>query len=99
MLPDTALKIGAAIKHRRETMRISQERLALVANLALRTVRMVEQGSGNPSIHTLILLFDVLGLELSVNIKNVAIQLQDIEGQSPAIPVTKENGDERSSEI
>jgi len=70
MLPITIQEIGNTIRKRRKILKITQEQLASVSNVALRTLREVEQGSGNPSFETLANLLDSLGLEIKVSIKN-----------------------------
>jgi transcriptional regulator with XRE-family HTH domain len=69
MLPNTLSEIATAVKRRREVLRITQEHLASVSKVALRTIREVEQGTGNPSLETLVRLFEVLGLELKINVQ------------------------------
>ena len=70
MLPNTITYIGQIICKRREVLKITQDRLSAISNVSLRTIREVEQGTGNPSLETLNKLFDILGLELIVRIKN-----------------------------
>ncbi|MCX6336712.1 MAG: helix-turn-helix transcriptional regulator [Bacteroidetes bacterium] len=55
---------------RRATLKITQEKLAAIAGVSLRTIREIEQGTGNPSLETADKLFDVLGVELIFQIKN-----------------------------
>jgi transcriptional regulator with XRE-family HTH domain len=70
MLPNTITEIGQIICKRREVLKITQDRLSAISSVSLRTIREVEQGTGNPSLETLNKLFDILGLELIVRIKN-----------------------------
>lgn len=58
------------IKERRESLRVNQETLAELSGVGLRTLKQFESGKGNPTLMTLQKLGDVLGLELSMGIKN-----------------------------
>lgn len=57
------------IKERREMLRLTQESLADIAGVGLRTVKEFERGKGNPTLLTVYKLADVLGLELSLKVK------------------------------
>ena len=57
------------IKNRRETLKISQETLAELSGVGLRTLKQFESGKGNPTIKTLQKIVDVLGLELKPEVK------------------------------
>lgn len=57
------------IKERREMMRVTQESLAELSGVGLRTIKQLESGKGNPTLLTLNKLADVLGLELCLKIK------------------------------
>ena len=69
-MPNTLTEIAIAVKRRREVLRITQEQLASISKVALRTIREVEQAKGNPSLETLVRLFEILGLELKVNVQS-----------------------------
>jgi len=58
-----------AIKERRETLRITQENLAEMAGVGLRTLKQFESGKGNPTLNTLEKLAEVLGMELIIDIR------------------------------
>ncbi|MEO8149981.1 MAG: helix-turn-helix transcriptional regulator [Bacteroidia bacterium] len=58
-----------AIKERRVMLKISQETLAEIAGVGLRTLKHFESGKGNPTINTLEKLADVLGLEIKLEVK------------------------------
>ena len=62
-------EIGDFIKERRKILRIQQQDLAEISGLSLRTVTIVENGEGNPSIQTMQKLADALGLELKLTVK------------------------------
>lgn len=60
------------IKARRETMQVTQDQLAELSGVGLRTIKQFESGKGNPTLLTLQKLADVLGMEVSLKIKNNA---------------------------
>ncbi len=62
-------KLIQAVKERRETLKISQETLADIAGIGLRTLKQFESGNGNPTIKTLQSIANVLGLELNLEVK------------------------------
>jgi transcriptional regulator with XRE-family HTH domain len=57
------------IKERRESLQITQETLAELSGVGLRTVKQFESGKGNPTLITLQKLGDALGLEITMKIK------------------------------
>jgi transcriptional regulator with XRE-family HTH domain len=57
------------IKERREMMRVTQETLAELSGVGLRTLKQFESGKGNPTLLTMQKLADVLGMEVSLQIK------------------------------
>jgi len=59
------------IKERREALRVTQEDLAELSGVGLRTVKQLESGKGNPTLSTLHKVSDVLGMELCLKIKNL----------------------------
>ena len=59
------------IKERRESLKVTQETLAALSGIGLRTLKQFESGKGNPTLLTLQKLSDVLGMELCLKIKNV----------------------------
>ena len=58
------------IKERRESLKVTQETLAALSGIGLRTLKQFESGKGNPTLLTLQKLSDVLGMELCLKIKN-----------------------------
>lgn len=60
-----------AIKERRESLQITQETLSGISGVGLRTLKQFESGKGNPTLLTLQKLADVLGLEVSLKLKNI----------------------------
>lgn len=59
------------IKERREALKVTQEGLAELSGVGLRTLKQFESGKGNPTLSTLQKLSDVLGLEVCLKIKNI----------------------------
>ena len=64
------LNIIEKIKERRTILGITQQDLADISEVGLRTIKEIETHKGNPSIKTLTKILDVLGLELVLQIKN-----------------------------
>ena len=60
------------IKVRRQTMQVTQETLAELSGVGLRTLKQFESGKGNPTLLTVQKLADVLGMELCLKLKNIA---------------------------
>lgn len=58
------------IKARREALQVTQEHLAELSGVGLRTLKQFESGKGNPTLITVQKLADVLGLEVGLRLKN-----------------------------
>ena len=50
-------------------LKISQQDLAEYAGVGISTVKDLERGVGNPSLHTLQKMLDVVGMELVLQVK------------------------------
>jgi y4mF family transcriptional regulator len=59
------------IKERREILNLTQESLADLSGVGLRTIKQLEGGKGNPTFNTLQEIVDVLGLELVLQVKRL----------------------------
>lgn len=59
------------IKERREMLKITQENLADLSGVGLRTIKQLEGGKANPTFKTLQEIADVLGLELVLQVKRL----------------------------
>lgn len=59
------------IKERRLVMQVTQETLAELSGVGLRTLKQFESGKGNPTLLTLQKLTDVLGMEICLKIKSI----------------------------
>lgn len=62
-------KLIQTIKERREMLRVTQETLAEIADVGLRTLKQFESGNGNPTLRTLQKLAEVLGMEVCLQPK------------------------------
>jgi transcriptional regulator with XRE-family HTH domain len=65
----TVLELGKAIRFRREFLSLRQEDLAELSSLTIKTIHLIESGTGNPSAVTLEKIATVLGMELSLQVK------------------------------
>jgi DNA-binding XRE family transcriptional regulator len=63
-------QIEKVIKERRSLLRLTQEDLAALAGVALRTLKAIEVGKGNPSLDTLQKIVEVLGMEVRLEVKH-----------------------------
>lgn len=61
------------LKERREALKVTQEHLAELSGVGLRTLKAIETGKGNPTIETLNKLSEVLGLELKLEVRKVKV--------------------------
>ena len=64
-------EIGQIIKFRREFLNLKQEDLAEISGVTSRTIHLIENATGNPSVATLNKLAVVLGLELILQVKKL----------------------------
>lgn len=62
---------GEIIKERRSILHLTQEDLAAMAGVALRTLKALEAGKGNPSLATLQKIAEVLGMEVRLEVKKL----------------------------
>jgi len=58
-----------AIKERREALQVTQETLAELSGVGLRTLKQFESGKGNPTLQTLQKIAGVLGMDVSLILK------------------------------
>jgi transcriptional regulator with XRE-family HTH domain len=65
----TAGELGISIKFRRKFLNLRQEDLAEMGGIAIKTIHLIESGSGNPSVETLGKIAVVLGMELLLQTK------------------------------
>ncbi len=62
-------QLGEAIKNRRKELSITQPHLAELAKVSTNTLYKLERGQGNPSLDVLNKLSEVLGMELTLEVK------------------------------
>ena len=67
----TLSNLIGSIKERRKILNVTQETLAEISGVGLRTLKQLESGKGNPTLETLQKICDALGLEIKLEIKNI----------------------------
>jgi DNA-binding XRE family transcriptional regulator len=55
----------------RQLLRLRQEDLSEMSGVAIKTIHLIEKGSGNPSIATMEKIATVLGLELMLQVRKM----------------------------
>lgn len=65
------------IRERRQMLRLTQERLANEAGISLRTIKLIENGSGNPSLSTLSKICNALGMEILIRKRTSKLHLNN----------------------
>lgn len=61
--------LGKILEQRREKLQLRQSDLSEMSGVNVRTIIQLEKGQGNPSFVTLEKLLDVLGFEITVELK------------------------------
>ncbi len=59
------------IKARRDMLNVTQDMLADLSGVGLRTLKQFESGKGNPTLETLHKLGNALGMELTFTVKDI----------------------------
>jgi len=59
----------AILRERRKILGVTQERLAELAGVSLRTLKAIESGKGNPTFDTMNKLAEVLGMEIKLVVR------------------------------
>ncbi|MCK5781577.1 MAG: helix-turn-helix transcriptional regulator [Flavobacteriales bacterium] len=59
------------VKERRKMMDVTQETLAEISDIGLRTLKQFESGKGNPTLLTLHKLTEALGMEVCIQVKKL----------------------------
>ena len=67
------INLAKEIKKRRNILNITQEQLADMAEIGLRTLKGIENCTGNPTITTINKLAEVLGMNLELSIKKMEL--------------------------
>ena len=65
------LEIGKIIQERRDFLNLTQKDIAEISGITFKSISEIELGIRNPSVNTLNKILEVLGLELSVQIKSM----------------------------
>ena len=63
------IELIEALKKRRDVLGVTQEHLADLSGVGLRTLKALESGKSNPTFETLSKLAEVLGMELKLEVK------------------------------
>jgi transcriptional regulator with XRE-family HTH domain len=66
-------EILSIIKKRRELLGVTQEDLAELSGVGLRTLKALESGKSNPTLETLNNLAEVLGMEVKLEVKKLNV--------------------------
>lgn len=64
-------QIGKIIQERRDYLNLTQKDVAEMAGITFKSISEIELGIRNPTINTLNRVLEVLGLDLSVQIKSM----------------------------
>ena len=64
-------ELGQQIKLRRKSLKITQSLLAQLSNVATNTLYKIERGQANPTIDIIDKLTNVLGLEISLQVRKI----------------------------
>jgi len=63
-------EVGKVIKKRRLSLSITQRELAALAGIGINTLTKIERGEANPSLAVIDKIFNTLGLEVEIKIKD-----------------------------
>ncbi|OJV22161.1 MAG: transcriptional regulator [Bacteroidetes bacterium 41-46] len=63
-------EFGKVIKERRLSLSITQRELAALAGIGINTLTKIERGEANPSLAVIDKIFNTLGLEVEIKIKD-----------------------------
>lgn len=63
-------EVGKVIKERRLSLSITQRELAALAGIGINTLTKIERGEANPSLAVMDKIFNTLGLEVEIKIKD-----------------------------
>lgn len=72
IFPMETKEMGQIITRRRGELSLDQKNLAELAGITVKTLYLIEKGTGNPSLNTLNKILDLLGLTIQVNIKKTS---------------------------
>jgi len=63
------IELANTIKERRKTVEITQNYLAELSGVGLRTLKAIESGTNNPTFETIYKIAEVLGMEIKLEVK------------------------------
>ena len=63
------MKIPELIRKRRRFLKLTQAQLAERAEISLRSLKSIENGVGNPTLRQMAKILDILGMNLTVELK------------------------------
>ncbi len=63
------MELKDIMKERRETLSLTQQDLAEMAQVGLATIKDIERDKGNPALNTVKKILDVLGIEIEYRIR------------------------------
>ncbi|MBL8017126.1 MAG: helix-turn-helix transcriptional regulator [Ignavibacteria bacterium] len=66
--------IAKLVRDKKKSLNITQNDLAEITGIGLRTIKNIESGKGNPTLNTLNKIFEALGMELIVRSVKVNIK-------------------------
>ena len=70
MIRISITELGEKLRQRRKLLGLLQSQLSTLSGISTRTIQLVEQGKGNPSLDTVIQLADPMGLCLDLLVKD-----------------------------
>jgi transcriptional regulator with XRE-family HTH domain len=68
------MDLSQEFRNRREELGVTQEYLADLSGVGLRTIKSFESGKGNPRLETLTKLSEILGMELVWTIRQTGFK-------------------------
>lgn len=68
-MEESLTHLASLVAQRRKELKINQDDLSELTQVAIRTIRDIEKGIGNPSVETLQKIMNVLGMELVFRLK------------------------------
>lgn len=60
---------GEIIEKRRRFLKLTQQQLAEYAGVSVRSLKLIESGSGNPTILQLTKILEILGMRINIQVK------------------------------
>ena len=64
-------ELGRRIKERRNSLKVTQPVLAEIAGISVNTLYKIERGQANPTITVLNSIAEVLGMEITIEVRRV----------------------------